>query len=330
MKKTTLALALPALMAAGAASASINLYDNKGLTVDVSGAAEVQVYKNQDYNSTERIRLDDGDLEFNVAAQISDNLDAIAGIAFKFEGSDAPTPAVQNDELYVGFAGNFGELTIGRMLLIADDLGNTKDYELGGDTLGFPEDQAGQAVKYIFDNGQFYTGVSYRHVSASGENDPSAESIDGRVGARFADLDIAVYFYDGSADASNLDQTGYNVQADYVFGDWSFAASYGNVESKSDDIITDPGKEDNYNTDVIAVSADYTLDQTTFAGGYTLASYDRYEAEDVDFDVSSIYFNVTQKFHSKVKGYAEVAFFDHDSANAVDDVGYVLGMEVKF
>ena len=45
MKKTILALAVPALLAAGAAQASVTLFEEDGTKVEVSGAAEVQYRK---------------------------------------------------------------------------------------------------------------------------------------------------------------------------------------------------------------------------------------------------------------------------------------------
>ncbi|MGL5291720.1 MAG: porin, partial [Vibrionaceae bacterium] len=48
MKKTILALAVPAALVAGTANASINLYSSESSTVDLSGAAEIQYFKSYD------------------------------------------------------------------------------------------------------------------------------------------------------------------------------------------------------------------------------------------------------------------------------------------
>ncbi len=325
MKKTILAMAVPSLLAAGSAFAGVNLYADNGVTVDVSGAAEVQYYKAGEKDSEDQIRLDDGDLAFDINVEVSDSLSAVAGIGFAFEDTYNDETSVLNDELYVGFAGDWGTFTFGRQLLINDDLGNTKDIEFGGDTLGFGVSQSSQALKYVFDNGQFYAAASASikeddDQTATGVTDET-QVVDGRLGARFGDLDARVYLFSGSdlvnSDGAVHDQTGYNLEVDYVFGDWSVAGSYGNVENE----FVGGGKDD---VDVISVSADYTMNMTTFAGGYTLAS-----PSTSNSDTSSIFFNVTQKLHSNVKAYGELAFLDADQ-DTVDDVAYVVGMEVSF
>ncbi|WP_087021784.1 porin [Thaumasiovibrio subtropicus] len=332
MKKTILALAVPALLAAGSATAGINLYDDKGVTVDLSGAAEVQYYKGVKKDAEDQIRLDDGDLKFDINVQATDSLAAVGGIGFKFEDTYDNNATVKNDELFIGLAGNFGTVTFGRQLLINDDLGNTKDIEFGGDELGFEVAQSSQAIKYVFDNGQFYAGVSasIKEDGKKGTPDATApngqdvngeevQAFDGRLGARFGDLDARVYFYNGEhTTGKDIDETGFNFEVDYVFGDWSFAASYGNRELDA----KAGGKSD---FDQIAISADYTMDKTTFAGGYTVI-----QPSTDNSDASSIYFNVTQKLHKNVKAYGEIAFLDSDVKDALDDVAYVVGMEVKF
>ncbi|WP_415720926.1 hypothetical protein [Photobacterium ganghwense] len=93
MKKTLLALSV---LAAGSANAGINLYDANGVTVDLSGAAEVQYFQNyvdSDASNTDDagLHLDDGDLQLNTTIAVTDQLNAVAGIGFKFEKRDVET-----------------------------------------------------------------------------------------------------------------------------------------------------------------------------------------------------------------------------------------------
>ncbi|WP_413110576.1 porin [Thaumasiovibrio sp. DFM-14] len=320
MKKTLLALAVPAALVAGSASAGVNLYNSDGVTVDLSGAAEVQYYKDGLKDDEDKIRLDDGDLALDVVVDVNDSLAVVSGIAYKFESEGDDSTEVLNDELWVGFSGDFGTLTAGRLYLIADDAGNTKDYEFGGDTLGFARGQTGQGLKYVYDNGQFYAGLS-ASLKEDGKEGPDEETvIDGRVGARFGDADVRLYFFDASDldGIAGLDQTGFNLELDYVWGDYSFAASYGQTEDKA------AGSLD-LDTDVFAVSADYTMNNTTFAGGYTLAQV---SVGSADADAQAFYVNVTQQLHSNAKVYGEVAYYDVDNIDT--DLAYVVGLEVKF
>ncbi|HIF9064813.1 TPA: porin [Photobacterium damselae] len=349
MKKTLLALAV--VTAAGSAQAGVNLYDNNGVKVDLSGAAEVQ-YRNT-YNPFDdaELRLDDGDLALNTTVAVNDQLNAIAGIAFKFEDTK-----VENDELWVGFSSNqFGALTFGRQLLISDDSGIGKDYELGSEGIDFVQTDGNEVIKYVYDNGMFYAGVSHELKNSDDVVgvDPTNEGqlikqkntqiTDARLGFRTNGLDARVYYYNGD----NIDGTsffkdafmhveGYNLEAEYQLGQIGLAASFGQIEYKN------AANADKLRGNIYQVAADYTIDATTFALGYN--NYDR---RDQSGDTYAVYANVTQQLHSNVKVYAEIGhsnakffakadknadkFPQFDNAYGKDaEFGYVAGMEVTF
>lgn len=341
MKKTILAMAVPALLAAGSASASINLYDAEGVKVDLSGATEVQYFSALEENSEGKFRLDDGDIAVNTTIAISDKVNALGGFAYEFEDGD-----VTNDELFVGFGGDFGTVTFGRQYLIADDAGNGKDYEFGGEGIDFVAAHGDQVAKYVYDNGTFYAGVSalLEEDGKDGDTDISSgegkadQIFDGRIGYRAGDLDARIYAYNGKdidADEINgaftkgvqLDINGFNIEADYVMDAFSFAASYGQIEYEESNVS---GPE--LNVDTIGLAADYTMGKNVFAIGYN-----RYEGDlntqAQDFDQDTVYVNATHSFHSNVTGYVELAVADGEGFDGKDmdfDTAYLAGMEVKF
>ncbi|OOE46104.1 porin [Salinivibrio kushneri] len=348
MKKTILAMAVPALLAAGSASASINLYDANGVKVDASGATEVQYFSDLAENSEGKFRHDDGDISINTTVAISDKINALGGFAYEFEDGD-----VSNDELFVGFGGDFGTVTFGRQYLIADDAGNGKDYEFGGEGVDFVAAKGDQVVKYVYDNGSFYAGVSALLEEDGKESDAEAfdnngnpvagddedQIIDGRIGYRTGDLDMRIYAYNGTdVDAKDindafdkstlqLDINGFNIEADYVMDAFSFAASYGQVEYEESNAS---GAE--LNVDTIGLAADYTMGKNVFAIGYN-----RYEGDVTsqaqDFDQDTVYVNATHNFHSNVAGYVELAVADGEGFDGQDldfDTAYLAGLEVKF
>ena len=89
MNKTIIAAALA--FATAPAFAAVNVSDTvadtvaQNVDVTVSGAAEVQVIN--EFADESSIRLDDGDLQFDATTALTENLDAIATMAFKYEDS---------------------------------------------------------------------------------------------------------------------------------------------------------------------------------------------------------------------------------------------------
>ncbi|MCD9479543.1 porin [Photobacterium phosphoreum] len=328
MKKSLLALAV--LTAAGSANAGINLYDANGVKVDLSGAVEVQLYDNFEKHGDSTIRLDDGDLALNATVAVSENLNVVSGTAFKYESRD-----LQNYELWAGFSGDFGTLTFGRQLLVSDDSGIGKDYELGAAQLNWVQTEGDRVAKYVYDNGTFYTAVSHEM-----DNKNSTTITDGRVGFRTGGLDIRAYGYDGKrigyqglvesgdkVDGKPVvtpgkdgdDIRGYNLEAQYAMGAINLAASFGQIEYKD---LTEKTKQ---TIDLYEINGSYKIDNTTMALGYV-----RGENEgDHGNVINNVYANVTQQLHSNVRAYVEIGYAD-DKNNELEDFGYVAGLEVKF
>lgn len=332
MKKTILAMAVPALLAAGSASASINLYDAEGVKVDASGAAEVQYIQKIGNDRDGAWRLDDGDVQFDTEVTVSDKLSAIAAVDFEFEGADDDTDTngnVENNVLYVGLKGDWGQFTAGRQLLLMDDAGITKDYELSVNSFGSDYTHAQQVGKYVYDNGTFYAAATYTDKSDGFEDDSQTAGTEGyngagddiaiyegRLGYRVADVDARVYYQ--KADNINRDSNDsvdtYNFEVEYAgIENVGIAASVGRKSADLKGVDTD--------TDYVSIAADYTMGKTTYAIGF-----DNQDVDGKQDDVNGYYANVTYALHSNAKVYAEVGDSDGDE----QDWGYVAGMEVKF
>ena len=324
MKKTLLALAVPALLAAGSASAA-DVYNQDGVIVTVGGAAEIQFIDDYTKDKDADIKLDDGELNFTTLVDVNDQLQAIGFFDFEVENG-AEESGVVSDELWAGFVTKeAGTISFGRLYLIADDAGIGEDYELGGESFGFAETKSDRGIKYTYDNGQFYAGLSH----SLDANDAPGAITDGRIGARFEGVDVRAYLYD--SDYNDVDTFGYNLEAVYAQDNWSVAGSFGNFEDEN------AAGETTADIDAFSVSATYTMNATTFAGGFNYL-----DDSENDADVSTLYVNVTQQLHSNVKVYAEVGFLDGEAAGvdldklpadnkyAREDFGYVVGMEVSF
>ncbi|OOF25407.1 hypothetical protein BZJ19_08860 [Salinivibrio proteolyticus] len=322
MKKTILAMAVPALLAAGSASASINLYDADGVKVDASGAMEVQYIQEIGNNQDGKWRLDDGDFAINTEVAVSDKLSVIGAMAFEFENNDADSNSdeyrgdVENDELYVGFKGDWGQFTAGRQYLLMDESGITKDYELSVNSFGVDIEQAAQVGKYVYDNGTFYGALTYTDYSEGDDTTDDQTIYEGRLGYRFADVDVRAYYQlaEDLGRVDDADTEAYNFEIEYAgIENVGIAASYGRTIDKTGATDVD--------TDYISIAADYTMGKTTFALGF-----DNKDVDNASSDVNGYYANVTYALHSNAKVYAEVGDSDGDE----QDWGYVAGMEVKF
>ncbi|ENO8808958.1 TPA: porin [Photobacterium damselae] len=319
MKKTLLALAV--VTAAGSAQAGVNLYDNNGVKVDLSGAAEVQYHHGFEKDTDADIRLDDGDIALHTTVAIAEQLNAVAGMSFEFENEYDNTDgrSVKNKELFVGFgSAQFGTITFGRQYLVFDDVGNGMDYE-GAIGLSQSNRQELDAVtnfddviKYTYDNGMFYAGLSHK-MDNSGKGQDSNSVTDGRVGFRIAGLDTRVYY----ADFANAKI--WNLEADYALAEnIMLAASYG--QGKVDHLS---GKATQ-----LGLAGSYTFDKTTFALGYNHVTDDAGIKEKRDYD--NVYANVTQQLHSNVKVYAELGWLEADHHDQDYDLNYTAGLEVSF
>jgi predicted porin len=300
MKKTLVALAV--LAAAGSVNAA-EVYSNDGVTTSLSGVAEVQLIDNEGYADKDlAVRLDDFDITAATSVALSDDVAAVGAVSL---GQDRDTSNVSADRVYVGFASaEMGTITFGQQTLLSDDDGIGADYEFGGVQYGTKTEDSTDVVKYVYDNGQFYTGLSYDVAESNGEQ----SSIDGRIGFRVDSLDVRLYAYSDETDGA--DETDFNLEGVYTADALAIAASIGSMD------VSD------VQTDVAEINVKYTVEATTYALGYSYAKADNDGAKSVD----TVYANVTQKLAPSVKVYAEAGY----QADAVEEFGYVTGMEVSF
>ncbi|MDW6092671.1 porin [Vibrio rhizosphaerae] len=323
MKKTLIALAV---LAAGSASAA-EIYNQDGVAVTVSGAGEVQLYqayeKDGDDVST-KLRLDDMQLNTHGTIEVAEGLNAIVGLDFTFEDNDDVKGNVQTDGSYVGFAyANYGTVTYGRQYLITDDSGIGADFEVGKNQYGQEETVGKDVIKYVYDNGTFYFGLSHDLDESEGTA-VDATSTDGRIGFRHEGLDARLYIYSGEnvildSKKNTGDEDSFNLEVTYEMDAFNFAASYGQVEQDDQ-----AGKEVT-DRDIIELVGSYTMDKTTFSLGYVHNDDNTSTGNDGD----NLYGVVVYKMNANVRTYAEIGFYDDDSKTDYDPA-YTLGMEVKF
>lgn len=342
MKKTLLALTVPALLVAGSASAAVSLYDQDGTQVTMSGAAEVQYYRSAKadahakandpkFNDDASIRIDDGDLALRVQHQVNADLYALGAIELAIgETKDNKVSQgkssgdVVNDGLYVGLGGNFGEVTFGRQLAIIDDAGVGVDIELK-DTAGvnYEDTDMDQYIKYRFSGEKFWAGAGYNIAQEDATGKKGEELLEIAAGVPFGDFEARAYYADFKNEQFKNDagvvvgteQTAWDLEFVYAAGPIYVGALYG----QSDD-----GSDTDSDIKTWELAGSYTLGKNTFGLGYAQNSGDA-KAQ----DAMNLYANVAHQLTANTRAYVELGYED---VKAVEEkgFGYVVGMEVKF
>ncbi|MGR5127396.1 porin [Photobacterium swingsii] len=340
MKKTLLALTVPALLVAGSASAGISLYDQDGTQVTMSGAAEVQYYRsakadakakatNKDADAS--LRLDDGDLALRVQHQVSADLYTLGVMELKIgeekevAGVKDGEGAVTNDGLYVGLGGNFGEVTFGRQTAIIDDAGVGVDIELKDTAgVGYEDVSMDQYIKYRFNGEKFWAGVGY-NIAQEDAGVKGEELLEVAAGVPFGDFEVRGYygaFENEGLKASVEDiskQKAWDLEFVYAAGPIYVGALYGQktdtVNSVDNDIKT------------WELAGSYTLGKNTFGLGYAQNSDDA--TGSLSKEATNFYANVAHQLTANTRAYVELGYEDIKKFDE-KGFGYVVGMEVKF
>ncbi len=335
MKKTIIALAVPALLAAGSATAAVTLYDDEGTKLTVKGAMEIQYRQTATSDASDgdaKLRVDDGDLAFKVTHTINDDLYAIGAMEFsvgegqKNPGSNASgTGDVTNDGLYVGLGGSWGEFTAGRQLAIIDDAGVGVDIELK-DTAGVSYEDADfdQYLKYRYSSEVFWAGVGYNIAQDDGKaGEKSEELAELAAGIPFGDFEVRGYYGSYDNEVKDNSQEAWNLEAVWSNDTFYVGALYGQSENENNAGLTT--KE----VDVIELAGSYTFGASTVGLGW--AQNDVKGASD---EITNIYVNYAYQIRKNVKAYVEVGFEDGleiaGKTGTQDGTGYAAGLEVKF
>ena len=291
MLKNALFIAIGAALVAGQASA-VELYKDGELKVDVTGAAEVQVYKFGDADVD--TRLDDGFAKFTAERKINDQFSAIGGIK-----ADIGKSTVLTEELYVGLKSDKAEVTVGRQYTVADNWGWETYYELGKQAAPLAS-HGDDVIKVTFDNDQFWAAGSIELA----ENDLDEELIDLGAGATFGNVSVVGY-YQVAENVGGADYDFLAIRGEYTLGNFVLGASYATVEDVESSM---------------AGTATFKQGKNTFNAGLELI-----DQEAQDEDVRNIYGNVTHTLNDNVKVYSEVGYDDLS-----EELSYLAGMEVKF
>jgi predicted porin len=322
MKKTLLALAV---MTAATSSQAIELYNEGGVTVDLTGDVEVRYKQAIGDNQELKQEIDDADFGFDTRYEMNDDLQIGAYLEFSGDNDDRAQDDTSVGNVYFGFYHNeFGTLKVGKLDTQLDDAGIGSDYLFGVSSFFNDANFGGEeAVRYDLDKGAFYFGLGLiqdKHDAQKIGED--GQYFDVKVGARVADFDFTAFYGDAEL-KGKVDGTDYDSDESLLalearfsgFENLNLELGYYNVENKQ----AAGTKKD---TDTIALAADYTMGKTTFAGG--VASIDKSDAAEEDY--VEWFLNAGYGIAPNTTVYVEIG--DNDKAN--NDLGYGVGIKASF
>ena len=318
MKKTLVALSV--LMAATSAQA-IELYNQDGVTVDLTGDVEVRYKKSTTEDAELKQEIDDADFGFDTRYAVNDELQVGAFLEFSGDNSDRATGDTSVGNVYFGFySTQYGTLKIGKLDTQLDDAGIGSDYLFGVQSFFQDADFGGdEAVRYDLDKGNFYLGLG---IMQDKHNDKKigedGSYFDLKAGVRVADFDFTAFY--GNAD---LQGSGMDVEESIMALEARFAGIENvNLEAGYYRTDNDPAGSGSENTDTFAIAADYTMGKTSFAGGVSNTSYSK---DGVDSHVDW-FLNTGYGIAPNTTVYAEIGGTSEDGK----ETGYGVGIKASF
>ncbi len=322
MKKTLLAVAIPALLFTNSASA-LDIYKTEKGSVDFYGQLRTEVKKVEGKDVT----LNAGSSRAGVSANyaLSDSINAFGkveyGLNYAADGSDY---SMKNRLHFAGVEGEFGKLTLGRQWVIADDIyGAEYSYFFGGSALRYSTLSGAlhdSLIKYNYNNENFWVAAN---VGLS-EDDSNQDLAEFFAGTSFGDLKVHVgggqnrdkkfeidtYKADGTkADDKvtvDLENTYFEGTAEYTLGDALIGFTYYNAELKNK-TNNQSIKENGYS---LAGTYKWAENATAYSG-FEFTDQDASSAANVeDGDGKVFYIGSDYHFNQWTRIYAEYAYLD--------------------
>lgn len=340
MKKTILAIAIPALFAS-AANATV-VYDKDGTTFDIYGRVQANYYSDRDgTNSTlvgssrlgwsGKIALNDtwsaiAKTEWQVASENSqketrDVVDSSGTVIGTVSDDDGK---FQARHIYAGFDGSqYGKIVFGQTdtayymgVLEKTDIA----FEDGSDANGYDGRQEGQAV-YMGKWGGLFANASYMTTDASQDIDH------GYAGSFGYDFDFGLGLSAGGevkSFANNSDdkdtKKDWAVAASFTKGPFYVAGMYNQTQVEYMDSTKDKFRGYEF-------FGNYTVDAWTFELGYTFSELkDNAANSKYEDQVDHTYLGVQYAFTPKLKTWTEYKIVNVDNK----DDQWTVGLQYNF
>ena len=329
MKKTLLAVAIPAVLFANSASAVEILKTDEAL-VDFYGQLRTEVKKLDGKDVT----LNAGSSRAGVQAQyaVTDSVDIFGKVEFGLNYDTASEDYTMKNRLhFAGVDTDFGKLSFGRQWVVADDIyGADYSYFFGGTALrystlsgarhdslikynyegenfivagnvGLAEDDTNQELAELF-VASSYGGFNF-HVGGGVNRDKTF-----KVGSVETTPNPTVPEFTKTEDVTaDLENTYYEGTVEYTFGPALIGFTYYNAE------LENKATGDSIDEDGFSLAGTYSwADNATAYAGYEYTEQDS-KSLDVDGDGKLFYIGTDYHFNSWSRIYVEYAYADGDT-----------------
>jgi len=299
MKKSILAVAIPALMAANSAFA-FELLSTDTATVDFYGELRANIYDLDDENNTQLDAYADS-IGVKLSVNVAPGLDAIG--LLEFGTSPDESTQLNHKKAYAGFASDtLGTVTFGKQNLPFDALGNAAlgyDFDENAE---FGSTEHDSSVDYEYLSDMLWVNAAYGFPEGE-QDDPEVSQL--AVGVTFAGLTLNAGYSDEGNDLDN-----WIVEALYGIGDVVLAGQY--AEQKLNDL--------DGNAYALAAAYNYGM-------GYLFAGYERKDDKDISaIDADYAYAGADYRFNEYARVFAEYGFEDPQGGDSQNK--FNLGMRL--
>ncbi|WP_028021757.1 porin [Enterovibrio calviensis] len=319
MKKTILAVAIPAVLLAGNVSA-FEAYSGDAGSVEVYGQLRATLSKSPDKDIT----LNDGSSRAGVNAlyTVTDDVDVFARLEYSISYDK---DAMANRLGYFGFTGDFGKVILGKQYLTADDLwGVDNSYWFGGSHIVQGTVSGGKhdsAVRYILDTdfatfdasyGLAEDGAAAQVAELFVSKDIAGFSVTAGVSSAEQEHGAFDYKVDETqtvnVKAGAVDDLYYTLWADRSFGDLNVGVQFASSAMESDALAVDIDRQG------YTLALNYALSaKSDVYGGYELTEIEA-RADQVGLaendDYTNVYVGAVHRFNSYFRLWAEAAYSD--------------------
>ncbi|MGF1736039.1 porin [Photobacterium satsumensis] len=312
MKKTLLAVAIPAVLFAHSASAVEILKSDEAL-VDFYGQLRTEVKKLEDKDVT----LNAGSSRAGVQAQyaVTDSVDIFGKVEFGLNYNTASEDYTMKNRLhFAGVDTDFGKFSFGRQWVVADDIyGADYSYFFGGTALRYSTLSGARhdsLIKYNYEGENFIVAGNV----GLAEDDTNQELAELYVASSYGGFNFHVgggvnrdKSFDVEEDTADIENTYFEGTVEYTVGAALIGFTYYNAELKN------KGTGNTIDEDGFSLAGTYSwADNATAYAGYEYTEQES-KAINTDGDGKLFYIGTDYHFNSWSRIYVEYAYADGDT-----------------